>query len=105
MAAQFGGTVVLEKSEGSSSPSYIPDIFVRTDENGHWRARFSLSYPDGGGVFEITPMMVEESMRIIMFSPEAEIYDLGDGFTFQAGKTYHIWDVFLEDFSVEEPEE
>jgi len=24
--------------------------------------------------------------------------DLGSGFTFQLGKTYHIWDVFLEDF-------
>jgi len=94
--------VVIEKGEDSSSPTVIPDIFARTDENGHWRARFTLSYPDGGGVFDITPAYVEESMRIIMFSPELRIYDLGSGFTFQAGKTYNIWDVFLEDFVAED---
>ncbi|MBN2287997.1 MAG: hypothetical protein JXQ83_01595 [Candidatus Glassbacteria bacterium] len=92
-------TVVLEKSPDSGSPNIIPDLFIRTDENGHWRARFSLSYPDGGGVFDITSQYYEESMRIIMFSSESRIFDLGDGFTFQAGKTYQIWDVFLEDFA------
>ncbi len=90
--------VVLEKSEESSSPSVIPDIFVRTDEKGHWQTRFTLSYPDGGGVLDITPQYVEESVRIVMFSSESRVYDLGSGFTFQAGKTYKVWDVFLEDF-------
>ena len=91
-------TVIVEKSEESSSPSVIPDIFVRTDQNGRWEAKFSLSYPDGGDVTDITPQMVEESMRILMISPSTQFLDLGSGFTFQAGKTYHIWDVFLEDF-------
>ena len=92
-------TVVIEKAEDSSTPSIIPDIIVRTDANGRYEARFSLSYPDGGGVFDITPVFVEQSMRILMVSPENRIYDLGPGFTFQAGKKYNIWDVFLEDFS------
>lgn len=91
-------TVIVEKSKASSSSSVIPDIFVRTDNNGRWEAKFSLSYPDGGDVMDITPVYVEESMRILMISPSAQILDLGEGFTFQAGKTYHVWDVFLDDF-------
>ena len=91
-------TVVIEKSEESTTPTVIPDIIVRTDANGRWEARFTLSYPDGGGVFDIAPQFVEESMRILFVSPEARMLDLGSGFTFQLGKTYHIWDVFLEDF-------
>ena len=92
-------TVVIEKAEDSSTPSIIPDIIVRTDANGRYEARFSLSYPDGGGVFDITPVFVEQSMRILMVSSENRIFDLGAGFTFQVGKKYNIWDVFLEDFS------
>ena len=38
-------------------------------------------------------------MSIVMISSESLVYDLGEGFTFQAGKTYKIWDVFLEDFA------
>ncbi len=94
-------TVIVEKSEESTSNSVIPDIFVRTDANGRWEAKFSLSYPDGGDVADLTPVMVEESMRILMVSPEARFLDLGGGFTFQAGKTYHIWDVYLEDFGAD----
>jgi len=92
-------TVVIEKAEDSSTPSIIPDIIVRTDANGRYEARFSLSYPDGGGVFDITPVFVEQSMRILMVSSENRIFDLGAGSTFQVGKKYNIWDVFLEDFS------
>lgn len=91
-------TVLIEKSEESTSPNIIPDIFVRTDENGHWRARFTLGYLDGGGVMNITPAYYEESMRIVMISSEYRVFDLGSGFGFQAGKTYNFWDVFLEDF-------
>lgn len=94
-------TVIIEKSEESSSPSIIPDIFVRTDANGRWEAKFSLSYPDGGDVADLEPVMVEESMRILMVSPEARFLELGGGFTFQAGKTYHLWDVYLEDFGAD----
>ncbi|MCE5271017.1 hypothetical protein LLH00_07000 [bacterium] len=94
-------TVIVEKSEESASNSVIPDIFVRTDANGRWEAKFSLSYPDGGDVADLTPVMVEESMRILMVSPEARFLDLGGGFTFQAGKTYHIWDVYLDDFGAD----
>jgi len=93
-----GITVVIEKSTESSTMAVIPDIFVRTDENGRWEAKFTLSYPDGGGVMDITPQYVEESIRILMVSPETRMLDLGSGFTLQVGKTYHIWDVFLEDF-------
>lgn len=92
-------TVVIEKGEESGSAGEIADIFLRTDENGHYRTRFNLGYVDGGGgVTDITPVYVEESMRIVMFSSESKVYDLGAGFTFQIGKTYKIWDVFLEDF-------
>lgn len=91
-------TVIVEKSAESSSPSIIPDQFTRTDVNGRWEVKFSLSYPDGGDVTDITPVYAEESMRILMVSPNGEFLDLGAGFTFQVGKTYHIWDVFLEDF-------
>ncbi len=93
-----GVTVLIEKSEDSGTPAVIPDIFVTTDRNGRYEARFNLSYPDGGGPFDITPQYVEESMRILMVAPEGGMQDLGAGFTFQTGKTYRIWDVFLEDF-------
>ena len=93
-------TVVIEKGEESGSAGEIADIFLRTDQNGHYRARFSLGFVDGGGgVVNITPVYVEESMRIVMFSSESLVYDLGSGFTFQLGNTYKIWDVFLEDFT------
>ena len=91
-------TVILEKGKDSGTPAVIPDIIVHTDENGHWEARFTLSYPDGGDVMDITPQYVEESMRILMVAPEGKMWDLGSGFTFKIGQTYHIWDIFLEDF-------
>jgi hypothetical protein len=37
-------------------------------------------------------------MRILMVAPEGKMWDLGSGFTFKIGQTYHIWDIFLEDF-------
>jgi hypothetical protein len=99
-------TVVIEKGEESGSGGEIADIFLRTDQNGHYNARFSLGYVDvGGGVTDITPVYVEESMRIVMLSSEALVFDLGAGFTFQTGKTYKIWDVFLEDFTEAEQAE
>ncbi|MEA2064001.1 MAG: hypothetical protein U9P14_09915 [Gemmatimonadota bacterium] len=99
-------TVVIEKGEESSTANTIPDQFVRTDENGHWSIQFTLSYVDGtGSVVGITPGYIEESMRIVMFSSESRMYDLGAGFTFQVGKTYNIWDVFLEDFTAVEIKE
>jgi hypothetical protein len=91
-------TVILEKSDVSTSKTVLPDIMVRTDANGRWEAKFSLGYT-GAGVTDIAPVVLEESMRILMVSPETLTNDLGAGFTFQAGKTYHIWDVFLEDFA------
>lgn len=94
--------VILEKSEESSTPAEIPDVIVTTDNNGRWEARFTLSYPGGGGVTDIQPQYVEESMRILMVSNENKFFDLGTGFTFQVGETYKIWDVFLEDFGAPE---
>jgi len=94
--------VIIEKSEESSTEAVIPDVIVSTDENGRWQARFTLSYPGGVGVTDIQPQYVEESMRILMVSNENKFLDLGAGFTFQAGKTYKIWDVFLEDFGASE---
>lgn len=91
-------TVHVEKAEDSSSPNAIPDQQVRTDANGRWEVRFSLSYVSGGGTFEVVPNFIEESMRILMVSPENKFFDLGSGFSFQAGKSYNIWDVYLEDF-------
>ena len=96
--------VIIEKAEDSTTDAEIPDVIVNTDASGRWEARFTLSYPGGAGVTDIQPQYVEESMRILMVSNESRFLDLGSGFTFQLGKTYKIWDVFLEDFgaSVEE---
>ncbi len=110
-------TVVIEKSEESSSATILPDILVRTDENGRYEARFTLGYttggsavtggssgqsgtqqPSGGDPFTPVPQIIEESMRILMVSPESKFFDLGSGFTFQSGKRYDIWPVFLTDF-------
>ena len=96
--------VIIEKSEESSTPAEIPDVIVSTDKNGRWEASFTLSYPGGAGVTDIEPQYVEESMRILMVSNENKFFDLGSGFTFQVGKTYKIWDVFLEDFGAYEEE-
>ncbi|MBW7996648.1 MAG: hypothetical protein FVQ81_08810 [Candidatus Glassbacteria bacterium] len=86
----------------------IPDVIVRTDENGRYEARFTLGYstggPEGGssGIggdpFTPVPEVLEESMRILMVSPENKFFDLGSGFTFQIGKRYDIWPVFLNQF-------
>ena len=89
--------VVIEAIEEESS--LVSDVFVRTDEKGHWQARFSLGYPDGGGVMDITPQYIEGNMRIILYSSEYRVFDLGAGYSFQAGKTYKVEEVFLEDFT------
>lgn len=95
--------VVIEAAEGSTS--FVSDVFVRTDENGHWQARFTLGYAEGGGVTDITPQYMEGNMRIILYSSEYRVFDLGFGYSFQAGKSYKVEDVFLEDFiTVETPE-
>jgi hypothetical protein len=109
-------TVVIEKSEESSSATILPDIIVRTDQNGRYEARFTLGYSTGGGdtggdtggstggtsgtgdPFTPVPLVIEESVRILMVSPENKYYDLGSGFTFQAGQKYDIWPVFLNQF-------
>ncbi len=111
-------TVVIEKSEESSSATIIPDIIVHTDQNGRYEARFTLGYTTGGSAvtggssgqsgtqqpagggdpFTPVPQVLEESMRILMVSPESKFFDLGSGFTFQSGKRYDIWPVFLTDF-------
>jgi hypothetical protein len=110
-------TVVIEKSDESSSATIVPDILVHTDENGRYEARFTLGYSTGGGdassggssgdgggqssggdPFTPVPQIIEESMRILMVSPENKFFDLGSGFTFQVGKHYDIWPVFLNDF-------
>lgn len=111
-------TVVIEKSEESSSPTILPDIIVHTDQNGRYEARFTLGYAvedgttggtTGGSSTSVTnndpytpiPQVLEESMRILMVSPENNFFDLGSGFTFQAGKKYDIWPVFLSDFGAQ----
>ena len=107
-------TVVIEKSEESSSSTILPDIIVHTDQNGRYEARFTLGYAvegdntsgTGSSSTSVTnsdpytpvPLVIEESMRILMVSPENKFFDLGSGFTFQAGKKYNIWPVFLSDF-------
>lgn len=109
-------TVVIEKGEESGSATIIPDIIVHTDENGRYEARFTLGYTggtdgasggtsgesdgqsSGGDPFTPVPQVLEESMRILMVSPENKFFDLGSGFTFQIGKHYDIWPVFLNDF-------
>ena len=110
-------TVVIEKSEESGSATIIPDIIVHTDANGRYEARFTLGYTTGGDAsatggssgesggqstggdpFTPVPQVIEESMRILMVSPENKFFDLGSGFTFQAGERYDIWPVFLSDF-------
>ena len=96
-------TVHVEKAEDSSSPNPIPDQQVRTDAKGRWEVRFSLSYAISGSPVEVVPYFLEESMRILMVSPENKFYDLGSGFTFQVGKSYSIWDVYLEDFVGAQP--
>lgn len=104
-------TVVIEKSEESSSSTIIPDIIVHTDQNGRYEARFTLGYTTGGSEDESggdpmtpVPLILEESMRILMVSPESKFFDLGSGFTFQIGKRYDIWPVFLSDFGQLAPE-
>ena len=116
-------TVVIEKSEESSSATIVPDIIVRTDENGRYEASFTLGYSSGGSdgsssgssgedggttggsdPFTPVPIVIEESMRILMVSPENRFYDLGSGFTFQTGKHYDIWPVFLNEFGTQETE-
>lgn len=98
-----GVTVIVEKSEESSSAAIIPDQFTVTDENGRWEVKYSLGYLSTGneGVIPVEPepIWIEESMRIIMFSPEGRVYDLGAGFSVQLGENYDLWDVFLSDFS------
>ena len=110
-------TVVIEKGEESGSATIIPDIIVHTDANGRYEARFTLGYTTGAGEtpsggssgesggqstggdpFTPVPQILEESMRILMVSPENKFFDLGSGFTFQTGKHYDIWPVFLNDF-------
>lgn len=109
-------TVVIEKGEESGSATIIPDIIVHTDENGRYEASFTLGYtssdagstggtsdesggqPTGGDPFTPIPQVLEESMRILMVSPENKFFDLGSGFTFQIGKHYDIWPVFMSDF-------
>lgn len=107
-------TVVIEKSEESSSPTVLPDIIVHTDANGRYEARFTLGYSTAGGStsgegssggtsgdpYTPIPQVIEESMRILMVSPEGKFFDLGSGFTFQIGKKYDIWPVFLNQFGV-----
>jgi len=95
--------VIIEAGEEASS--FVSDVFVRTDENGHWQARFTLGYTDGGGVMNITPQYQEGNMRIIMYSSEYRIFDLGFGYSFQVGKTYKVEEVFLEDFTTMETAE
>ena len=110
-------TVVIEKSEESSSSTILPDIIVHTDQNGRYEARFTLGYAVEGGTtggtdgsssgtttgdpYTPIPQVLEESMRILMVSPENKFFDLGSGFTFQAGKKYDIWPVFLSDFGTQ----
>lgn len=114
-------TVVIEKSEESSSQTVLPDIIVHTDANGRYEARFTLGYSTGGtdggtsssgtsgttsGTSGTTggdpytpiPQMIEESIRILMVSPEGDFFDLGSGFTFQTGQRYDIWPVYLNQF-------
>ncbi len=109
-------TVVIEKSEESGSATIVPDIIVHTDENGRYEARFTLGYATGDGAtsggssgdggeqstggdpYTPVPQILEESMRILMVSPENKFLDLGSGFSFQIGKQYDIWPVFLSDF-------
>ncbi|MFH1071770.1 MAG: hypothetical protein V1794_19285 [Candidatus Glassbacteria bacterium] len=96
-------TVHVEKSPESGSPTAIPDFQVRTDAKGRWEVRFTLSYTSGNSPLEVVPQFIEESMRILMVSPENKFLDLGSGFSVQAGKIYNIWDVFLEDFVSAQP--
>ena len=71
-----GVTVLVEKSSESSSAAIIPDQFTVTDESGRWEVKYSLSYLSTGDEkaipVEPIPIWMEESMRIIMFSPRAE---------------------------------
>jgi hypothetical protein len=94
-------TVVIEKSEESTSTTVIPDIIVHTDQNGRYEARFTLGYStagEGADPYTPVPEMLEESMRILMVSPANQYFDLGSGFTFQVGKKYDIWPVYLNQF-------
>ena len=99
-----GVTVIVEKSEESSSESIIPDQFTITDESGRWEVKYSLGYLSTGDEDVIPvdpePVWIEESMRIIMFTSDGLVYDLGSGFSVQVGENYDLWDVFLTDFTV-----
>ena len=108
-------TVVIEKSEESSSQTVLPDIIVHTDKNGRYETSFTLGYSSpesgesggsssSGDPYTPVPEVLEESMRILMVSPDNKFFDLGSGFTFQIGKKYDIWPVYLTQFGTQTAE-